>query len=122
MPSVIYAARPKGLRQFFVGFTRLVEGPRTAFTRLLPHLRYRNDRFAALADQGFFSARDWEVLVLEVDDDFEGARGALEERKRFYMHWIQHEWDATLLNQVEPLALNPTWRRTWSVVDDDLPL
>lgn len=123
MPSsTIYAARPRGLDgHFFVGFTRQVEGPRTAFNRLLPNIRFRNDRIAALMDR-FYSAHEWEVIVLEVDETFEGDRAALEERRRFYMYWLQQEYQATLLNRVHPLALNPTWQRTWSVLDQPLLL
>ena len=126
MTLFVYAARPKrpDLAQFnYVGYATSAtsNGPCHAFSRALQAMRAA--RFSTgrrLADL-LPRPSEWEVRILELDERFEGTRREIEERRMFYMYWVARHERQVLINRRLPLAMNPTWTRTWSVVDGGDP-
>lgn len=124
----IYAARPKtpSLSRFqYVGAaTSASDGPFSAFSRILYKMRTgrfgTGQRLAGLLPD----PSQWEVRILEVDERFQGTKVDVDQRKLFYMYWVQRHEDPeqVLINRRMPMACNPTWTRTWSVLDNRMML
>lgn len=120
----IYAAHPKHpeLCSFhYVGLasTDTSAGPRSSFDRKLTD--WRRARFCTARRLATLlpAPYEWEVRILEIDESFAGSKREMEDRRLFYMYWLRQHENRVLLNRRQPLAMNPTWPRTWSVLDGD---
>lgn len=123
----VYAARPRHADLYeynYVGYaiTSNASGPIQAFARALHSLKRGHPSTGRRLAELFPAASHWDIRLLETDEDFLGSKADMEQRRLFYMYWVQHHERLRLINRRMPLASNPTWPRTWSVIDGGMML